>query len=194
MPPLRLRGREKPGAGFAVVADEVRNLAMRAAESAKSTADLIEKTVVAIKEGVQIVGQTDREFRELAASVHKSNELVSEIAAASQEQAQGIEQINKAVNEMDKVVQQNAANAEESASASAEMNAQSGRMKGLVNELKTLISGSDGSAVVSGSAERRNAESDAGHAPAVSGKNNRKGAAASSAEEDIHRPRASNCL
>ena len=120
------------GAGFAVVADEVRNLAMRAAESAKSTAGLIEKTIVTIKEGVEVVGQTDREFREVAASVHKSNELVSEIAAASREQAQGIEQINKSVNEMDTVVQQNAANAEESASASAEMNAQSERMKGLV--------------------------------------------------------------
>jgi len=33
------------GAGFAVVADEVRNLAMRAAEAAKNTADLIEGTV-----------------------------------------------------------------------------------------------------------------------------------------------------
>ncbi len=33
------------GAEFAVVADEVRNLAMRAAEAAKSTADLIESTV-----------------------------------------------------------------------------------------------------------------------------------------------------
>jgi methyl-accepting chemotaxis protein len=144
---------------------------MRAAESAKSTADLIEKTVVAIKEGVQIVGQTDREFRETAASVHKSNELVGEIAAASQEQAQGIEQINKAVNEMDKVVQQNAANAEESASASAEMNAQSGRMKGLVSELKTLISGSNGSAVVSENTERRMLTSRRGHPPIVSGKN-----------------------
>ena len=161
------------GAGFAVVADEVRNLAMRAAESAKSTADLIEKTVVRIKDGVQIVGQTDREFRELASSVHKSNELVGEIAEASKEQAQGIEQINKSVNEMDKVVQQNAANAEESASASAEMNAQSERMRGLVSELKTLISGSKASAVVNVSAKTRKLER-AEHAPPVSRKNNGK--------------------
>ncbi len=161
------------GAGFAVVADEVRNLALRAAESAKSTAGLIEKTVVSIKEGVQIVGQTDREFREVAASLHKSNELVSEIAGASREQAQGIEQINRAVNEMDTVVQQNAANAEESASASAEMNAQSERMKGLVLELKTLISGSKASAVVTGSAGTVILER-AGRAPSVSRKNNEK--------------------
>ena len=33
------------GAGFAVVADEVRNLAMRAADAARNTADLIESTV-----------------------------------------------------------------------------------------------------------------------------------------------------
>ena len=161
------------GAGFAVVADEVRNLAMRAAESAKSTAGLIEKTIVTIKEGVEVVGQTDREFREVATSVHKSNELVSEIASASQEQAQGIEQINRAVNEMDSVVQQNAANAEESASASAEMNAQSERMKGLVSALNTLISGSKASAVVDGSEETGMFESTQ-HAPAVSGKNNGK--------------------
>jgi methyl-accepting chemotaxis protein len=161
------------GAGFAVVADEVRNLAMRAAESAQSTAGLIEKTIVTIKEGVEVVGQTDREFREVAASVHKSNELVSEIASASQEQAQGIEQINRAVNEMDSVVQQNAANAEESASASAEMNAQSERMKGLVSALNTLISGSKDGAVVDGSEESGMLES-VEHAPAVSGKNNGK--------------------
>ena len=33
------------GQGFAVVADEVRNLALRAAEAAKNTANLIEDTV-----------------------------------------------------------------------------------------------------------------------------------------------------
>jgi len=33
------------GAGFAVVAEEVRNLAMRSADAAKNTADLIEDTV-----------------------------------------------------------------------------------------------------------------------------------------------------
>ncbi len=132
------------GAGFAVVADEVRNLAMRAAEAAKNTADLIEGTVKRVKGGSELVEKTDKEFREVAASVGKSGDLVGEISAASQEQAQGIEQVNKAVSEMDKVVQQNASNAEQSASASKEMNAQAERMKEFVRQLVALVGGANG--------------------------------------------------
>ena len=132
------------GAGFAVVADEVRNLALRAAEAAKNTANLIESTVKKVKEGSELVEKTDKEFGEMTASVGKSGELIGEISAASQEQAQGIEQVNKAVSEMDKVVQENAANAEESASASEEMNAQATRMKEFVEGLVALVGGGNG--------------------------------------------------
>ena len=129
------------GAGFAVVADEVRNLALRAAEAAKNTANLIEGTVRKIKEGSELVEKTDAEFRQVALNVERSGELVGQISAASAEQSQGIEQINKAVSEMDKVVQQNAGSAEESASASEDMNAQANRMKGLVEDLVTVVGG-----------------------------------------------------
>ena len=130
------------GAGFAVVADEVRNLAMRAAEAAKNTADLIEGTVKKVKDGSDLVTSTNEAFGQVAESASKGGELVGEIAAASNEQASGIEQVNKAVVEMDKVTQQNAANAEESASASEEMNAQAEQMKQMVGELIALIGGS----------------------------------------------------
>ncbi|MBN2126734.1 MAG: Cache 3/Cache 2 fusion domain-containing protein [Deltaproteobacteria bacterium] len=129
------------GAGFAVVADEVRNLAMRAAEAARNTSDLIEGTVKKIRSGSDIVSETNEAFGAVSQSAAKVGELVGEIAAASSEQAQGIEQINKAVAEMDKVVQQNAANAEESASASEEMNAQAVQMKGMVNDLVGVVHG-----------------------------------------------------
>ncbi len=129
------------GAGFAVVADEVRNLALRAAQAAKNTAELIEGTVKKVHDGSGFVTRTSSAFAKLTQSSIKVGELVSEIAAASDEQAQGIEQINIAVTEMDKVVQQVAANAEESASASEEMSAQSLDMKSMVGDLSTLISG-----------------------------------------------------
>jgi ABC-type transporter Mla subunit MlaD len=131
------------GAGFAVVADEVRNLAMRAAEAAGNTADLIEGTVKKVKDGGDLVATTNDAFTEVATSAAKVGELVGEIAAASNEQAQGIGQVNTAVAEMDKVVQQNAANAEESASASEEMSAQAEQMKGFVGELVALVGGSN---------------------------------------------------
>ncbi|MEN6485106.1 MAG: methyl-accepting chemotaxis protein [Syntrophobacteraceae bacterium] len=136
------------GAGFAVVADEVRNLAMRAADAARNTANLIEGTVKRVKEGSELVEKTDKEFRELAASVGKSSELAGEISAASHEQAQGIEQVNRAVSDMEKVVQQNSANAEETAAASEEMSAQAERMKEYVAELKSLVDGSKGNGTV----------------------------------------------
>lgn len=129
------------GAGFAVVADEVRNLAMRTAEAAKNTADLIEGTVHKVKAGSELVGKSGKEFHEVALNVERFGELIGQISAATHDQAQGIEQINKAVSEMDKVVQQNAANAEECASATEEMNAQAVQMKGFVRELEKLIRG-----------------------------------------------------
>ncbi len=112
------------GAGFAVVADEVRNLAMRAADAAKNTAQLIEGTVKKINDGSELVSITNGEFKQVSQSAAKVGSLIAEISEASKEQSNGIEQVNIAISEMDKVVQQNAANAEESASASEEMHAQ----------------------------------------------------------------------
>jgi methyl-accepting chemotaxis protein len=130
------------GAGFAVVADEVRNLALRAAEAAKTTANLIEGTSKKVREGSEHVNRSNAVFSRVAESTSKIGDLIGEIAAASSEQAKGIEQVNIAVIEMEKVTQQNAATAEESASASEEMNAQAEQMKGIVNELVAIVRGS----------------------------------------------------
>jgi len=143
------------GAGFAVVADEVRNLAMRAAEAAKNTANLIEGTVRKIKEGSEVVQKTNVEFSEVQTSAAKMGELIGEISAASAEQAQGIGQISKAVSEMENVVQRNSANAEESSSASEEMNAQAEQMKIFVAELVTMVGGADGHSTIGGATALR---------------------------------------
>jgi methyl-accepting chemotaxis protein len=98
------------GAGFAVVADEVRNLAMRAAEAAKNTAQPHRGHHQQDQARAQRTGpRPTRPSARWPRSTTKVGELVSEIAAASAEQAQGIGQVNKAMGEMDKVTQQNAA-------------------------------------------------------------------------------------
>lgn len=135
------------GAGFAVVADEVRNLALRAADAAKNTANLIENTIKKINDGSGIVAKTNEAFGEVATNASKVGQLVGEIATASDEQAQGIEQVNKAINEMDKVVQSNAAGTEELASQSEELS-------GLVGVLLSIVEGNTGKDPMTGTPQK----------------------------------------
>jgi methyl-accepting chemotaxis protein len=131
------------GAGFAVVANEVRNLALRATEAAKNTANLIEDTVTRIQEGSDLVNRTATAFSQVENSSVKVKELVAEIAAASQEQAQGVEQINRSIIEMDKMVQQNAVHAAESNTTSEQLGDQAEQMKLVVGDLVALVGGTE---------------------------------------------------
>ena len=127
------------GAGFAVVADEVRNLAIRAADAAKNTADLIDDTTRKIHEGDTLVEKTFSSFDKAMQSASTVAELFSEISSASQEQAHGIDQINRAVSSMDSVSQETASSAEESAAAAEEMNAQAEDLKAMIAQLEGLL-------------------------------------------------------
>ncbi len=129
------------GAGFAVVADEVRNLAMRAAEAARNTSNLIENTITTVRKSRDLTQQTKEAFQENVTIAGKIGAIIDEIAEASKEQANGINQISVAIASVDKVVQASAANAEESASASEEMSAQAQQMKDYVSELEIIVSG-----------------------------------------------------
>ena len=129
------------GAGFAVVADEVRSLAMRAAEAAKNTSNLIDNTVRSVRNGNLLTQQTQEAFKESASISAKIGQLVDEIAESSSEQSKGIDQIGTAIHQIDKVTQSSAASAEESASASEEMSAQAQQMKVYVGDLVAVIGG-----------------------------------------------------
>lgn len=127
------------GAGFAVVADEVRNLAMRAADAAKSTAQLIDETVKKIHNGSKISVQTNELFVQVQESASKIGGLISEIASASIEQTQGIAQISSAVSEMDKITQQNAATSEETASAASVLSSHAVTIENIIMDLSVLV-------------------------------------------------------
>jgi methyl-accepting chemotaxis protein len=130
------------GAGFAVVAEEVRTLAIRSAEAAKETSDLIGTTLTHIREGADTLKETLDEFYQMGEEGAKTMNFLNEIKAASNEQSGGIEQVNIGVQEMEKVTQQTAASAEESASASEEMKAQAEHMEDVVEALVSIVGGS----------------------------------------------------
>ncbi len=134
------------GAGFAVVADEVRNLAMRAAEAAKNTSNLIEGTVQKVNTGSALVKETSESFNTAAESTTRIGTIISEIAGSASQQANAVTQVTKAIHEIDTVTQSNAAAAEESASASEELNAQAEMMKASVANLLEMVGGAEGPA------------------------------------------------
>jgi len=129
------------GAGFAVVADEVRNLAMRAAEAAKNTSNLIESTVQKVDTGSALVKETSESFNVVAESTIRIGTIITEMAKAAIQQANAITQVTKAIHDIDTVTQSNAAAAEESAAASEELHAQAEMMKVSVRNLLEMVGG-----------------------------------------------------
>jgi methyl-accepting chemotaxis protein len=124
------------GRGFAVVADEVRRLAMRSAEAAKNTANLIEESVRNSVNGVKINSEVLTNFQDITGQANKVSQVVAEIAEASDQQDKGIIQLTQAVEQLNQLTQQTAADAEESASAAEEMSSQSEEMRSIVAAFK----------------------------------------------------------
>ncbi len=112
------------GRGFAVVADEVRALALRCADAARTTAELIDQAVQRVEGGVSISNQVGTQLREVSTRISSVNAIMESIGQATSSQQEGINQIRDAVTALNGTVQNAAANAEESASAAQELSAQ----------------------------------------------------------------------
>jgi len=132
------------GAGFAVVADEVRNLAMRSADSARNTAELLEGTSLKVKNGVQLVALTDSGFKQAVQQAQKTSGILQEITTASNEQSVGISQVAKTMQELDDATQHNAADADQNSAIAADMEQQSRRLNQYIVDLSGLIKGEKG--------------------------------------------------
>ena len=141
------------GQGFAVVADEVRNLALRSAQAAQDTTELIQNTVHQVNEGASNVEHLTDSFREIEAGAQEVGTLMTEITEATNEQALGVGQVNSSVSQMDRVTQSNAAMAEQTASSSTSLAERTVTLKELVQQLTEIIHGR-GAAAERGGGER----------------------------------------
>ncbi len=132
------------GQGFAVVADEVRNLALRSAQAAKDTTDLIQTTVQQVNVGTGNVENLTTSFRQIEQGAHEVGGLIAEITSASNEQALGVGQVNNSVTQIDTATQSNASMAEQTASSASTLTEQTLRLKDLVDQLTSVIHGGGG--------------------------------------------------
>lgn len=112
------------GRGFAVVAGEVRTLALRAAESARQTAALIEKSVASVRLGTALTRQVAARFDAIDRQVAQVAALAEGIAHANAAQEQAISGVTLGLGQLGAGVQRTAATAEESAAASEELSSQ----------------------------------------------------------------------
>lgn len=124
------------GKGFAVVADEVRNLAAKSGEAAKSTSELVSKTLAAVTNGVQLTESTQEALSDVVEGAQVVIRRVRQISEASAEQAVSVNGISDGISQISSVVQNNSATSEESAAASEELSSQAQVLRNLLSKFQ----------------------------------------------------------
>lgn len=129
------------GKGFAVVADEVRNLAQRSAQAARDTSELIQSSIIRIRNGSEIASRLADSFKEIEQSTREFKILVEKITSAIEEQSHGVDQVNTTVAHLDRTTQTNAEHSEDSAKVSFALTEQAREMADIVQRLHSIVNG-----------------------------------------------------
>lgn len=124
------------GKGFAVVAEEVRNLAKRSSDAAKSTSEMITKSLNRVDEGVIKSAQTSEALRTIVGMMDNTTEVMKNIAVVSDEQAEEISIIQNSMEAIYRSVSDNASSVQNNASVSEELSSQANMLMSLVERFK----------------------------------------------------------
>ncbi|HMD50517.1 MAG TPA: methyl-accepting chemotaxis protein [Bryobacteraceae bacterium] len=129
------------GAGFSVVAGEVRNLAQRASQAAKETAELIQHSLESTEIGAAIGGKLSATFGGIVQNSAQATEGLTGITASFHSQVERISQVTAVVSQLSDLTQQQAAGSEQSASAAEELRAQVSSVRQMCGELAGIVQG-----------------------------------------------------
>ncbi len=124
------------GKGFAVVAQEVKNLAMRSADAAGETAELIERMISEVKEGNQIAVSTASILEDITSRIKDATDIVNKIDVASKEQVSSVGEVNIGISSLERITVENTVSAKKTAEASQEMNEEAVNLQNIVSHFK----------------------------------------------------------
>jgi methyl-accepting chemotaxis protein len=120
------------GRGFGIVAEEVRNLAMRTAEAARTTAQLIDESAKNAESGVALNAEALARLADINQQVNRVGEVMAEVAVTSEQQSAGVAQISDSMRRLSDLTQNAAASAQESSSAAIELSSQAAQLQEMV--------------------------------------------------------------
>lgn len=112
------------GKGFSVVAEEVRSLAVKSAEAAQQTSELLINSFAQIENGKKLADIASSSLSNAAEKAKRIHEVNSKIIDSSKQQTNSINQIILNLDQIFQVVQTNSAISQESASTSMELSKQ----------------------------------------------------------------------
>ncbi|MEP7383191.1 MAG: methyl-accepting chemotaxis protein [Gemmatimonadota bacterium] len=124
------------GRGFAVVASEVRTLALRSAEAARSTSDLIAQSVQQASDGALLSDDVSARLADIDTRVRQVRDVINEIASANMQQAAGVAQITVAVEEVGRITQETAETAAASQQIAITLMGESERMDAILSDFR----------------------------------------------------------
>jgi methyl-accepting chemotaxis protein len=120
------------GKGFAVVAEEVRSLALRSAEAARHTAEMIEQSIRDAENGVAINQEAMQNLEEIKSHADLVSEVMKDITASSDSQRQGLNYATMALTQLAKMTQQYVSNSNQSLIESESLMKQAEALQDLV--------------------------------------------------------------
>lgn len=122
------------GKGFGVVAGEIGKLADECRQAVKSSGDLINSTINAIKEGVLAANETADKFQTIVKESIKTNQVMETIENNSKEEAKQLKESMFYLQQISTIVGTNSAASQESSAMSEEFINQAAKLEELLQE------------------------------------------------------------
>jgi methyl-accepting chemotaxis protein len=124
------------GKGFGVVAIEIGKLAEECARAATSTEELINSSVVAMKEGVSLAKETADEFKGIVDVSVKADQVMEVMSQNTLKQAKELNDTLTYLQHISTIIETNTAAAEESSAMSEEFTSHAQKLEIMLQEYK----------------------------------------------------------